>query len=173
MRIHRDSKGFLRFFLRDNKNLGNRGTLVSPWVGEPTALSQRPTEWLNIKKGSICPQTPPPTSDPGPLQEYNAFKYSLQSSHIPDPPSSKELVTASSLKVILADAWMGALMGPAGATLQEFRRKYDCAITVSTRGHWHPNATDMLGRIVIFDAPQMRLDELFNNLFKKMGRNLG
>ena len=40
------------------------------------------------------------------------------------------------------------------------------------RGQWHPNATDLLGRIVVFDAPQLRLGELFNNLFKNIGDKL-
>ncbi len=55
-------------------------------------------------------------------------------------------------------------MGPNGANLHDFRHNYRCNITVSPRGNLH--ATDIIGRTVIFCAPQRQLVDLFDDLFQ-------
>ena len=175
MCIHRDSHGDLHFSLRDNKNLGVRGTLTTPLEGEPVYLSLRPNDWYDLSNGSIihfCPQAPPPTAVPGPNQAYDAFKYSLHLSHIPDPTPMEPAKTRS-LMVIFPDAWIGVLMGTEGNTLHYLRRRYCCIITVSTRGQWHPDVIDLQGRTVMFCAPGKLLDELFDELFKQIASKFG
>ena len=176
IRIRRDLKGELHISIRDNKNLGLRGTKIIPAIGNLSSLSMRPTEWTDLSNGSVihfCPQAPPPTPNPGPLQDYDAFKYSLQISPTPDPSPLEETMKSSTLKVVFPDSWIGALMGPAGDNLREFRHRYRCTIKVSARGQLHPNATDLLGRTVMFCARQQLLANLFDDLFQHIVDKFG
>ena len=178
IRIRRDLKGELHISIKDNKNLGLRGTTVIPAGGTATSLTTTPTEWMYLSHGSVihfCPQAPPPTPNPGLLQDYDAFKYSLQIFPPPGPFPSKEPEQSESrtVKVVFPDSWIGALMGPAGDNLRELRHRYKCTITVSARGHLHPNATDFLGRTVIFCALQQQLANLFDDLFQHIVEKFG
>ena len=64
-------------------------------------------------------------------------------------------------------------MGPTGATLQEYRHRYTCSITVCPRSHWHPNATDILGRTVVVRASQPHLRGVFRDLFSQVEAKFG
>jgi hypothetical protein len=111
LRMRRNSKGDICISIRDNKNLGSSGTMITPLSGKPTSLSTRPTEWLDLTNGVMihfCPQASPPTIDPGPLQKYDAFKYSLDFSPTFDPLPLTDIGKSSNLKVVFPDAWIGA-----------------------------------------------------------------
>ena len=48
LRVRRDANGVFHFSIRDNKNLGNRGTLITPLTGAPTCLTSKPREWHDL-----------------------------------------------------------------------------------------------------------------------------
>ncbi len=77
--------------------------MITPLIGKPTSLSMRPAEWLDLTNGSIihfCPQAPPPTIDPGLLQKYDAFKYSLDLSLTFNPLPLTDTGKSSNLNFI-------------------------------------------------------------------------
>jgi len=151
--IRRDLKGELHISIRDNKNLGLRGTKITPVAGNPTSLS--PAEWIGERHSLLSTGTAS-HSKPGTAS-------SLQISPVPDSFPSEETEKSSTLEVVFPDSWIG---GPAGANPREIRHRYRRTITVSARGNLHPNAIDLLLRTVMFCALQQQLANLFDDLFQ-------